>query len=200
MVGALLVATIGVTPIVSGCGVIVMCPSNTAYKRQLDREFYAKAGKCENGDDKVCETISEDAKKKVQMCKDCSGCSGEETYVEVAEIAKEKNLCNHKKDATACFALAVREGAAADAKNEYSSLEVALYQKSCEYGDQLGCKMAASRGQDMSAGMAKNFEARQCGEGCKLLYGPCMRECGSQSRQCLGKCSNDVGVCMSSCH
>lgn len=121
-------------PVETGCGIIAMCPSNHAYKRQLDREFFEKASKCESGDDSSCSSIDADAKKKVQMCKDCSGCDGKENYEEVAADAKSKNRCNKHSEALSCRALAAKIDAQAKARGEYSDEAVTYYEKACSYG------------------------------------------------------------------
>lgn len=181
------------------CGAIFMCPATPEWKIKLDKAFFEKASKCQKGDDKACETILQDAKDKQQMCNNCRGCSGEEKYQEVAEIAKETNGCEHHKNGDACFALATREGLRAEQRNEYSSKEVALYEKACDYGADLACKMAKSRGKEMSEGMMKNAEKKQCTDACKSTYPLCIKECGKTS-ECQNKCIRQVQICISTCN
>lgn len=195
----LLVATPILLSFQTSCGAIFMCPATPEWKIKLDKAFFKKASECENGDDEACKTISQDAMDKQETCKNCRGCSGEEKYEEVAEMAKEKNGCEYHKNGDACFALATREGLKAEQRNQYSSEEVALYKKACEYGSPLACKMAKSRGDEMTEGIMKNAEKMECTNACKSNYPSCMNTCGKTSA-CQNKCIRQVRVCMSTCN
>lgn len=183
-----------------GCGIIVMCPSNDAYRRKLDADFYDKTKKCENGEDASCTNLSEEANQKIQMCKDCRGCSGNEKYNVFAMDALDKNHCLYHHDGDACFSLATREGTKAELLHVYSFEEVEFYEKSCEYGNSLGCKMAKSRRKDAEEGVARNIAKKECESGCKLLYEPCMKDCNESRRNCDNKCASQVRTCLRSCN
>lgn len=202
--GAIALGTILALPVETGCGIIVMCPANYGSKRALDREFFTKASKCENGDDPSCTAIDDDAKKKVQMCKDCSGCDGTEKYEDVAKDAKAKNRCNHHSEAAACLAIASELDAQAKAKGVYSDDAIVYFQKACKYGDQPSCDREKQLSQSEGNARAVALQRNQCVQGCYALAHvvdgcPSCMSIGSMAPQrCIDGCQQ-IGLCMQSC-
>lgn len=190
----------------TGCGIISWCPVNHGAKRHLDREFLAKAAKCEQGDDLVCSSIVADAEKKVKMCQECGGCDGTERYESVAVTAKNKNQCEHHSEGLACAQLAFELDEQAKKKGEYSDEAIRYFQKACTYGDKLACEQASRMSQSKGAAVAAAVQKDACSRACYATapvpswcpHG-CMSVRSSDPSQCVEACRAQV-QCMRSCN
>jgi len=196
VLGALLV------PVQTGCGLVVMCPSNDAYKRQLDGKFFSKASHCASGDDKACDGLDNEAKDKEKSCHNCNNCDGKEKYVEVAATAKLKNGCDHHADGTACYQLGAKEDEEASAKNKFSPEAIMHFQKACELGKVLdSCKRSKLLSEDQSKAVEHAKGVASCQAACASSMPAGCPSCLTVEHippTCAEACHN-LQVCLSTC-